>query len=1252
MLSLISILDNHKNRIQPGLSAMSEQTSILIVEDESVVALDTKNRLEHLGYQVTGIAASTTEAIRLVDKNRPDLVLMDIRLKGDTNGIRTAAILREKYDIPVVFVTAYADKDTLVQVKEAEPFGFITKPFDDKELYGVIETASNKWRTERKLKESELRFALAVQGTGVGLWDWYVQTGETVFNERWAEIAGYTLEELAPVNIQTWIDLCHPADLKRSNGLLKKHFAGATDFYECEIRMRHKQGHWVWVLDRGKVSEWDNKGKPVRMTGTHMDITEKKKTVMLLKTQRDLALALSAAKNLDDTLRICTQTAIDISEMDCGGVYLVKEKTGALDLVYHQGLSKAFIKQVSHYDADAPNAKIVMAGKPVYTHHKTLTEQIGVKSYEKLKAISVIPIRFQKKIIAAFNISSHTLDEMEEHSRVALEAIAAQIGEAIARSKAEEALRKSEEQLRMITENTMDNIAVCTFDARVTYLYVNPSIKPLMGYEPEDLIGKSFFDFVHPEDRLVLFPILKNYLIKKAGKLLSRKNGTVTETIEYRFRNKAGKWRFMQSTVNFAGNQLLAVTRDITERRTTLEMLQQSEARYRMLVDHASDNIYLIDMDGRFIDVNPAACDSLGRTKDELLSKSISDIDREWPEKKLKRFIKDLAAAKPATIEGTHRRKNKTTFPVEIRLTRVDAGDHSFVLALARDITERRRIEASLHQEPANGPTESSVCVSGIHIDWDRESGSCTFEKLPVAMMWIDTTLASVMSGLQAMVGTERFRLALQSDGRKSVEDDWRVISQFPDFKKGFNAIANIAAVAGWGDWKLIRMNKKRKQCIFQVSNSWEGLYQKSLGVSWGSGMLAGKLAGYCSMLFKTNCWADQTAFIARGDAYDEFSVRPSRRSIELEIENLLATDQASRADMAVALQKLQSEISIRRQAEKALHDSEERYRSIIENSGDAIYLLYNHKFEIINHKFEEMFGITPEEANGPDFNFMNLVAPESRPLIEDRMKRIARGENLDPRYEFTAVNTDGKKIRVETSVSYIKYKEGIASQGILRDVTERRRAEEHIKSSLKEKEILLKEVHHRVKNNLQIIRSLINMQKANADNDRFRMYATELSNRILTMSLIHEQLYATENFAAVNLEAYIETLVKRLAQSLIRHDVSIEKRIQNIQLGVDQSIPLGLVLNELLTNAIKHAFPKGREGKIGIVVEENEGYCEVIVRDNGIGLPKGTDIQQPTTLGLKLVHILTEQLGGTVDWKQRRGTSVNISFPLSKMNA
>jgi two-component system CheB/CheR fusion protein len=122
-----------------------------------------------------------------------------------------------------------------------------------------------------------------ISGTRIGIWDWNVQTGETMFNERWAEIIGYTLEELQPISIDTWMKHAHPEDLEWSNTLLNAHFSGHASFYDCQARMRHKDGHWVWVHDRGKVFEWDEDGKPLRMCGSHIDITEQKEQELSLK---------------------------------------------------------------------------------------------------------------------------------------------------------------------------------------------------------------------------------------------------------------------------------------------------------------------------------------------------------------------------------------------------------------------------------------------------------------------------------------------------------------------------------------------------------------------------------------------------------------------------------------------------------------------------------------------------------------------------------------------------------------------------------------------------------------------------------------------------------------------------------------------------------------------------------------------------------------------------------------------------------
>jgi two-component system cell cycle sensor histidine kinase/response regulator CckA len=350
----------------------------------------------------------------------------------------------------------------------------------------------------------------------------------------------------------------------------------------------------------------------------------------------------------------------------------------------------------------------------------------------------------------------------------------------------------------------------------------------------------------------------------------------------------------------------------------------------------------------------------------------------------------------------------------------------------------------------------SMIEVEGIKMAWDVRKGTVTFENLPVVMMAVDTTLTGLMSGVQAMVGSERFWLALQNEGRKSVDADWRVISKFSDFSDGFKAIADRAAVAGWGEWTLASIDAGNRRCCFRVKDGWEGRYQKTSGVCWGSGMLAGKFAGYCSRLFGTNCWADQTKFIAKGDPYDEFVVEPSGRTVEDEIEKLLLSDRATCEDMAVSFKKLQSEIKERKQTEERLKKSEAKYRFLAEHMHDVVWTVdLDMRTRYVSPSIEEALGFTPKER-------MNMLASEqlTPESFERAQKMLAesfqndKDPGVDPdrtvTMELNFYRKDGSVACLESAMSFIRDENSIPTgvYGLSRDITERKRAEELLRAS------------------------------------------------------------------------------------------------------------------------------------------------------------------------------------------------------------
>lgn len=364
----------------------------------------------------------------------------------------------------------------------------------------------------------------------------------------------------------------------------------------------------------------------------------------------------------------------------------------------------------------------------------------------------------------------------------------------------------------------------------------------------------------------------------------------------------------------------------------------------------------------------------------------------------------------------------------------------------------------------ASNTISTGVSIAGIPFKWNLIEGTCTFGGKPVTMMSVDSTLTGLMAGFQAMVGTERFALALQSEGRKSVDEDWKVIAEASRFEEGFEALATVAAAAGWGDWRLLCTDYEKKECIFQVKNSWESAYQKRLGVNWGCAMLAGKLAGYGSRLFTTNCWATQTTFTAAGDECDSFRVHPSTRTIEQEIEDLLYTDEATKADMAVALKKLQNEIRARSHAEQQLvkasgvleervreqtkkyRESERKYRNLVEGTSDLVARVDRRgRISYINTAAQELFSLTPADYVG--ISIFRFIHKDDRQRVKDWWKYCSKNRARQTSLELRQINyKTGQVYSLQWSAAFQYDEHGMMTGiGIIgRNVSEIRRIEQN----------------------------------------------------------------------------------------------------------------------------------------------------------------------------------------------------------------
>ena len=334
-----------------------------------------------------------------------------------------------------------------------------------------------------------------------------------------------------------------------------------------------------------------------------------------------------------------------------------------------------------------------------------------------------------------------------------------------------------------------------------------------------------------------------------------------------------------------------------------------------------------------------------------------------------------------------------------------------------------------------------------------------------------------------------------------------------------------------------------------------------------------------------------------------------------------------------------------REKAEKALRNSELKFRKIFENVQDIFYQTDNNGIIIeISPSIERYSGYKPSELIGKPVEMIYLNPEDRSNLLKEILEN---GEVVD--YEIklkTKINTV-LYVSVNSHILFDSNNNPIGIEGSLRNINERKNMEIQLKKSLDEKEMLLKEIHHRVKNNLMIISSLLNLQSRYIKDKASQNIFKESQNRARSMALIHERLYQSTDLKRIDFGDYIQTLSNELFNTYVSDPslVKLKINVNDIMLDINTSIPLGLIVNELITNSIKHAFPEGRNGEINIDFHTKDDYYEFIVKDNGIGFPEDLDFRNTDSLGLLIVNSLTEQINGKIELDKFNGTEFKITF-------
>jgi PAS domain S-box-containing protein len=355
------------------------------------------------------------------------------------------------------------------------------------------------------------------------------------------------------------------------------------------------------------------------------------------------------------------------------------------------------------------------------------------------------------------------------------------------------------------------------------------------------------------------------------------------------------------------------------------------------------------------------------------------------------------------------------------------------------------------------------------------------------------------------------------------------------------------------------------------------------------------------------------------------------------------------------------NDISDRKKVEESLQKSEARLNSILNSLQDVVWSisLPNMKLRYINPVCEKIYGKSPAEIMANPSVIRKLAVKQDRKRLEETWQDIVNNshlginhpeanQNWELEYQIKLASQETRWIRERVHLVYDRYGRAINIDGISTDVTQSHEAEDKLFKSLREKEVLLKEIHHRVKNNLYVISSLLNLQSSYIEDEEVRNLFQDSQNRIQTMAVIHEQLYQSEDLSEIDFADYLEKLIANLFLSYNSQQSGIKPitNLEHCRLHIETATPAGLLINELVTNAFKHAFPSGKgEIKINLKVDSNQ-QIHLSVTDNGRGLPPQLNWEESPSLGLRLVRLLSQQLDAEVQVKtNQKGTSFNIEF-------
>lgn len=1216
--------------------------------------IDSNPALEKIiGYKKHEISTKIIKDLICTDDEPNDSSIFDSLVKGKQDFIKIEKRFKRKDKKTIWF------KLVLSTIKDSE-----NKVIS---IMGMIEDITWKKTEEEKSTENEEGYLSLVETSQDLIWRCDVEGRFTFLNKAWEKTHGYALKDMLGKKFTEFQD---PEAAERDLIEFKKHLAGGS-VMGYETTHRNKNGKPIHLLFNSNPI-MNEVGEIIGTQGTAYEITDKnpleenlKKSENRYKTLFEnspvplLELDLTNVKKFIDKLSRMGDIDV-IEEFIYSNHDDVRELTSQIHILQlNQAVIKLFgAKNRKDLFNNVPGFCFLRSSPPIRRGIAKIAS--GERSFEfegscRNKDGNTIPSVFHWTVIEDFESSNLrailSIFDLTDHKKLS------------------KAMRESEEKFRTLAEKSPNMIFI---NRGGKVIYANEKCEEILGYSKDEFYSPEFNYFQLIDDDSI--DVVQNAYQK-------HQKGEDIPPYEYTLVSKLGEKLDVILTsklINYEGKRsILGILTDITDRKRTEEELRESA----FYLDTMPDALVVATPDLEVIKVNKAFSRLWDYEGNEVIGRSTLSLfaDEELAVHEYE-LSQGMTSGSIRQFETKALTKGGKKIPISLvgRFLKDDNGEVIAVIAIIQDISKRKKAEEELRESKEQYYSTINSIPDLIHvIDRDMKLIMCNNAFKNEASDFIEgdpvgKTLPELFPFLTQRVWDEYSWVIESGDALFTDEvttiNDQEIITEtrkIPVFnengrvKEIVTIIRNITEKKKASD--ALRESEERYRKLFQrtanpifvIDESGNYVDCNDAGLSFmecdSNELLTRNIKDFLiSGPVKDFHGGPNNAILSSNNIENEYSIHGKSKFIEY---NMIR----SRWNNLSVYIAIGVDMTHRRQMARQLKESEQKFRSIYEQSPIAI-LLINSKGKLIdvNHQGCMLLGVeNVEDIDNESLiklfkfqdNFLNLSKRTSNEVLEfdfDYAKKVKALKTKETGTHYFDVFITSFGLDEHTSDNFLLQ---------IIDITERKKAEEILKKTLDEKETLFRELKHRIKNNLQLLASMVSLQVMRTSDIAVAKKLEEVQSVIDTMALIYNRAFDSIDVMGLNLNDFIDELIGSLLKFKFTEDIDISYEVdgEKILLNTDKAIPLALITNEIVFNSLKHAFKGRSDGHISVLLQKETNSMKLIIGDNGVGFPPDVNIDNPKNLGLRIVNNLTKQVNGEMERLIEDGTKYILKIPLEE---